>query len=1090
MTELVDAAARRRALTDLGSTLLVEAAAGTGKTALLAGRIVLLMASGAAPSTIAAITFTKLAADELTARVRATVSQLLADQIPRALKLALPEGLSPDQRKALVSASADFDRLTTSTIHGFCQELIRGYAVEADIDPGAEVMDGDAEDEAFAQVFDAWLSRRLSGPPGHDDPIAILARDDPRQTTSTLRELAVFRRKHRGAGAPAADLSGRPDVDFSEAVDSFRRSAASARPDDRTAKLLEDLEALETHFADGFAGAPAFDVLWRLARPPRRDCMRRDAFELLQPRHLGVATPESVALTEAFGVVDERYRRLLGAVGAGIMSALSVEVDEVLADYAAFKRRAALLDFDDLLERASRLLREHEPVRLALAGRFQHLLVDEFQDTDPLQCDIIFRLAAEATAQIWSDIRPRAGSLFLVGDPKQSIYQFRGAHVATYEAAKAAIDRAWPANVLSIVANFRSRRGVLTYVNATFSDPLAQPLQPGYVALQPTREDDPAWSSARRLTVDAAPGSSRAELQDAEAEAVAEACARLIGAPGLHDREGRPRPVSARDIALLAPTRNDLWRYERALAGLGLAVASQAGKALYRRQEAQDLVALVRVLADARDTVAFGALMRGPLVGLTDQRLLDIAEALPRSEDRAARFTVMTPPDQIVDPGARALVETLALIRRRARFTTPAQLLGEAIERLGVRVTLALRDPEQAAVANANVDLILERAGRYGVRGLRRFAADLSGEWLEAAAAAEGRAEVDGDAICIVTMHSAKGLEWPVVIPINAMVQPPPRERFVHRPFDNSVHWMLGDVAAPDLAAAVQADAESLARERARLWYVACTRAEDLLILPHVPQASDRAWSRIVDLRSAALPALDLTRAARLRPSATPATPNPQAATQFAREAEAIATVSRPIAWIRPSVHDTDRFEAAEVVAEDLFDDEASFVTAGGRLRGLVLHKLLEEILEEGLAEDAETLSARAGVLAGQLLRPGETDESLQDVAELAATTLRTLALPEIAALRPRLRAEVPIYAMLKADGTAQPMAGRVDAAAFTAAGEMEVVIDWKSDIAPGAQQFADHAEQLRLYLEATGAPRGALVYMSLARVRWVERTA
>lgn len=156
-------------------------------------------------------------------------------------------------------------------------------------------------------------------------------------------------------------------------------------------------------------------------------------------------------------------------------------------------------------------------------------------------------------------------------------------------------------------------------------------------------------------------------------------------------------------------------------------------------------------------------------------------------------------------------------------------------------------------------------------------------------------------------------------------------------------------------------------------------------------------------------------------------------------------------------------------------------------VRGLGLHKLMEEILEEELAEDAGALAGRARELATQLLSPDETDESLDDIAELAQTVLRTLALPDVATLRPRLRAELPIYALIGAAGDAQPMAGRADAVTRGEDGAFEVVVDWKSDIAPGPQQLADHVDQLRLYLEATGAPRGALVYMSLGRVRWVE---
>ncbi|RWH52858.1 MAG: DNA helicase UvrD [Mesorhizobium sp.] len=1092
MTEPSDAPARARALSDFGSTLLVEAAAGTGKTSLLAGRIALLLASGAPPASIAAITFTRLAADELAGRVREMIDELLARKIPRPLRAILPDGLTDDQRRAVEAAAVGFDGLTITTIHGFCQEILRRYAVEADIDPGAEVLDRDGEELAFGQVFEAWLGRRLGERGRADDPIAVLARRDPRKSTKTLRKMADFRREHRDAKAPVADLTGRPDLAFTDAVSTFRRAVATAPPDNRNAVVLENLEELDCHFRDGFAAIPDFARLWQLAHPPQLSCMAKDSFDLQRPRHLRAPGPTAAAahvpLVEAYEAADAAYRRLMGRISSGVFATLFPELDEVLSDYEAYKRRAALLDFDDLLVRARRLLRTHESVRQALAARYRRLLVDEFQDTDPGQCDIIFRIAADEPAEDWTELSPRAGALFLVGDPKQAIFQFRGAHISTYESAKAVIARTWPDNILQITANFRSREGVLAYVNGTFRAALNAVSQPGYVDLEATRGDDPARPSATRLTIAAPPDSKREALQIEEADAVAAVCAKLMGTRLLRDAEGRIRPVAARDIALLAPTSNSLWLFERALRRAGLPIASQAGKGLYRRQESQDVIALVRVLADAKDTAAFGALMRGPLVGFTDQALLDITAALPARDGRPGVFTVTTPLDDISDPEARAVVSDLVALRRRARFTSPAQLLGEAIERLGVRIAVSLRDdPRHAAAATANIDVILERAARYGVRGLRRLAADLHGDWRDNREAHEGWGEVDGDAVSIVTMHSAKGLEWPIVIPINGMVQLRSPERFVRHPDHGTLHWLVGDIAAPELAEAVRQDAESQLREKVRLWYVACTRARDFLILPHHPSVNARSWARVLELGAAGLPEIDLrTFGGKLTAPDDPP-PNGQDAATFAEEAARIAAASPPIAWLRPSDHDADRAQVVEVVSDSLDDEDEAWIATGGRLRGLVLHKLMEEILEEGLAEEAGALAGRARELTAQLLAPGETDGSLDDVAELAQSVLRTLALPDVMDLRPRLRAELPIYALVGTDDETQPMAGRADAVAYGEDGAFEVVVDWKSDIAPGPRQLADHVDQLRLYLAATGAPRGALVYMSLGRVRWVE---
>jgi ATP-dependent exoDNAse (exonuclease V) beta subunit len=172
---LADEEQRRRVLTDLGSTLLVEAAAGTGKTSLIAGRVAMLLVNGHAPGHIAAITFTELAAGELTLRIHSYVESLLNGQIPKVMALALPRGLSVDQNANLVAARQHLGEITTSTIHGFCQEVIRSYAIETGLDPGSRVIDGPSADAMFESVFSTWLIDRLSIGRHTDDPVAVLS---------------------------------------------------------------------------------------------------------------------------------------------------------------------------------------------------------------------------------------------------------------------------------------------------------------------------------------------------------------------------------------------------------------------------------------------------------------------------------------------------------------------------------------------------------------------------------------------------------------------------------------------------------------------------------------------------------------------------------------------------------------------------------------------------------------------------------------------------------------------------------------------------------------------------------------------------
>jgi len=413
-------------------------------------------------------------------------------------------------------------------------------------------------------------------------------------------------------------------------------------------------------------------------------------------------------------------------------------------------------------------------------------------------------------------------------------------------------------------------------------------------------------------------------------------------------------------------------------------------------------------------------------------------------------------------------------------------LLAEAVERLAVRPILAAREGDRSTRAAANVEAFLERARPYGVKGLKRFVRDLTREWEASASADEGRVDTEGDAIEIVTIHSSKGLEWPVVIPINTATLLHTREQFVHRESDDTLHWMIGDVAPPELRLALDADDECLARERERVWYVACTRAKELLIVPQQSAAAQNSWARVVDFAGAELPALDLSTLDHLRFSPPAESPNLQTAEVFAAERAAIAAAATPITWLTPSNQDQDRMPAEQAVAADVGEaPERDIPVGAGRVRGLVLHKLMEEVLTGELAEDLSAFIRRAGELLVELPIDSSDPAAFPAAREMGSTAWKTLHLAEIAALRPELMPEFPLYAMLDNEVGETALAGRADAIAFDK-GQASVVLDWKSDVAPTSQDTRIHAAQLRDYMTAIGAPRGAVVYMTSGVVHWV----
>jgi ATP-dependent exoDNAse (exonuclease V) beta subunit len=275
-------------------------------------------------------------------------------------------------------------------------------------------------------------------------------------------------------------------------------------------------------------------------------------------------------------------------------------------------------------------------------------------------------------------------------------------------------------------------------------------------------------------------------------------------------------------------------------------------------------------------------------------------------------------------------------------------------------------------------------------------------------------------------------------------------------------------------------------RERERLWYVACTRARELLIVPEMAQAEQKSWARVVHLGHDALPELDLSG---MTPAPMPAIadrPNTQTAELFAAERAIIDEAAVPLTWVRPSDHDPDRLEAVEAITLDVGDaPEVDLPVGAGRVRGLLLHKLMEEVLSGELVEEVERFANRARELVGELVLDPDDGDVLPDAEEIAATAWRTLQLPEIAALRERLTPEWPVYALLEDSSKPRALAGRIDAIAY-AGDRAEVIVDWKSDVDPSDADIRLHAGQLEDYLRATGAPRGAVVYMTPGLVRWV----
>ncbi len=1123
VTLLADDEARRSAIAIHNRSFLVEAGAGSGKTAVMAGRIALMLAEGIAPKMVAAVTFTELAASELLIRIREFVGELAAGRVPAELRVALPHGLSDTQQRHLSAVSMSIDDITCSTIHGFCQRLIKPYPVEADIDPGAVVMDRNQADLAFTETIESWLREELAD--DTDDLLAELVLQDPDETVGLIHRILAHLRNHRALTANASEVLAVFVNSFCQAASdfaSFVRNAVVNEPE--TTDVAMGFSEMAKTLVNILPAEEPADLVQLLLTRPRPDlCTATGDFRSYKKkgkwRNAAKITGLAKADGERLNAAAERHHAACCAAWTTLLQATATRtlddlirlVQPAMDRFRDYKRSAALLDFDDLIFAARTLLRDHEVVRRALAARFTHVLVDEFQDTDPLQTEIFWRLCGDppsgADNADWGKFHIRPGALFLVGDPKQAIYRFRGADVTTYIQARNALLAQAPDSILTISTNFRSCEPILRYVNDRFELLLsAENGQPGFTALYPFHppRDEGLCVMALDIKVADADGKASAERQrDGEAEAVADMCARLIGSEAIVDRKtGERRACRPGDIALLAPTGSDLWRYEDALEQRGIPVATQAGKGLFRRQEIQDLIALTRVLSDRRDTLALGALLRGPLVGLTEEELLDIVWTLPRPEDAPdalPRLDLGVAPEAIFHSHARDVIEKLQALRRKINATTPHDLLSQAIDVLRVRPTLLHRHRDQAERALANVDLYLSLSRAYGVRGLGAFAEAMSAAWTNESRAVEGRPDAQEEAVALYTMHAAKGLEWPIVVPINTMTQIIAPESAVTERDSGRFYCPVFGVKPTGYEAARQAEKAELDRERIRLWYVAATRARELLVLPRLDATAKRtAWISLLDLSLEKLPALDLSQSPLELGVGTGAAENRQTRDVFAAEAAEIAERQQRIVWVAPSrdegqTNPTLRAEMSEILTPDVngaqVEDGTIPAIQGGRERGAILHKLIEEVLTGETAEREEVLVARAEALIQAVGRAVAKDPAHGLVpAELAACVVRALALPEIIALRPSLLPEFPVYASSLTDEHEEATAGIADAIVFDPDGKPQVVVDWKSDVSPSPEILEHYRAQVRSYLEVTKSALGLIVLMTTGQIISVTR--
>jgi ATP-dependent helicase/nuclease subunit A len=742
--------------------VFVSAGAGTGKTAVLVERFVRAVCDdGVDVDSILVITYTKRAAGELRARIRAAL-----------------------RRRGRADLARELDAAWISTIHGFCNRLLKTYPFQAGLDPRFRELDESQAAVLSGEAFDDALAAFCAD--GHEDRLQLLTTYGAK---SLRRMITGIYETLRSAGHDLVlELGERPAL--AERLEELRTAARC---------LVDDREATDLQRASAAA------LLEALVGEPRPD----DLLDLSAHRARGerAASYEEARLALEQAALDELATR-----DRDLVQEL---LDGFAAAYAAAKRRESALDFEDLQLVARDLLRAHPEIRDREALRFRAIMVDEFQDTNRLQCDLIDLLAGG----------PGERDVFFVGDEFQSIYGFRHADVQVFRER-----RAREGGGRALVRNYRSRPEVLAAVNYLFRGDFGDDFQP----LTASGEfPDPVFGQPVELLVTdkSSYAGTETHWRRAEAQHIARRVRELIDSGA----------ATAGDIVLLFAAGTDAEWYEQELRRRGIPTYRATGRGYFGQQQVVDVLAYFRLLQNRYDDTALLSVLASPFVGVSNDALALLRRAAGRRPLYAGLERSL--PEGLGERDERLL---LAFKQRYARLTEASERL--SLERLCEQL-LVEHDYDLAVLAQwdgrrryANIRKLARLARAYeelrgrDIEGFLRFMAEqeaVGAKQLEAVAEEEG-----ADAVRLLTIHAAKGLEFKVVVVADAGRdrRPPAADellalsdgRFGFRVVDPLTSERRGAFGYEEVRQTREAEDRA---ERLRLYYVAMTRAIDRLIV-------------------------------------------------------------------------------------------------------------------------------------------------------------------------------------------------------------------------------------------------------------------
>ena len=867
---------------------VVEASAGTGKTTALVQRIAEVIASGTPVDKIVAVTFTHAAAGNMKLRVRHELEERRA----RSLDAAVGDRLA--------DAARSLDRAFIGTIHAFCAQLLRRRPVEAAVDPVFQELAQPDALRVFSRVFRRWIERKLAAPsPALARALARLAWRADRDVGEPLDEL-------KKAGWNLAEWR---DFDAPWERRAFDRDA-------RLQALLDRAEAvlLVRGRQDGMRPLAEFAERARRAREAGRLEWDRVESDLLRlPQEMRWVRGRD-ALFAAWEELKENIEAFGKLADSDLAASLRDELWEVVGLYQDEKKRAGQLDFMDLLLYARDLLR-HDVARPALQQLYDRIFVDEFQDTDPLQAEILLLLASSDPAERdWRRVTPAPGKLFVVGDPKQSIYRFRRADARLFHRVCSDLKTAG-VGARELTASTRSTRAIQAFVNTAFEKRID-----GYLPLEGGIEGPAEQPSIVALPMPEPYGTrniSNVKIDECSPNAVAAFIAWLCRESGwtVRDRSTGARvPIRPDHVCILfrrfTNFGTDLTQeYVRSLEARSIPHLLVGSKSFHRREEVGTLRTALRAVEWPDDELSVFAVLRGSLVAVLDDTLLKFKNAYGHF-----RPAMELPDDLDVEfAPIRDALTMLYELHRRRNYRPIADTIHELLETTRAHAGFAFRKGGERVLAN--VYRLTDLARSFEVSGaatsFRAFVEYLESEYEGSDTSEAPVLEQEGGGVQLMTVHKAKGLEFPVVILADLTAKltgPQGADRYTD-PDRHLCAQRLLWCAPWELQDAAEEEARADQEEALRVAYVAATRARDLLVVATIGE-TEREGGWLSPLHDALYPAKERWRFA----SAAPGCPKFGGTTVLNRPPDYADEVSvhpglhypkagtQPVVWFDPAV--------------------------------------------------------------------------------------------------------------------------------------------------------------------------------------------